>query len=252
MAALTFPHGSPQGYRDGCRSKGGCPHAGSNTYLTCVEAHTRRQGDFAAAKLPVAQPLPRRATVARSSREADSAGSVHGQDEEHLPQRARHGTTWRYRMGCQKDVLCPNWHQGRTTCAEARRRYARQWRLSRLAAGRLDHGTSNGYLLGCREGCPADASGRTCSQARLEYLKEWSDSVGRRATVSLVDRDAAVDIVREFVRQGMSLREIARRSGCGRSTVTLLAGERPPLNVTSDTFTRLSALAQEHETGATR
>jgi hypothetical protein len=32
-------HGTPAGYKGGCRSRGGCPNHGSRTELTCVRAH---------------------------------------------------------------------------------------------------------------------------------------------------------------------------------------------------------------------
>jgi len=32
-------HGSPAGYRAGCKSKGGCPNHGSRHDLTCVRAY---------------------------------------------------------------------------------------------------------------------------------------------------------------------------------------------------------------------
>lgn len=42
----SFPHGTPAGYRDGCRGNGGCPNHGTEL-MTCKEASTRYSRDLA-------------------------------------------------------------------------------------------------------------------------------------------------------------------------------------------------------------
>jgi hypothetical protein len=44
-AVDTFPHGTPAGFKDGCRSNGGCPNRGT-TRMTCLDASARYARDL--------------------------------------------------------------------------------------------------------------------------------------------------------------------------------------------------------------
>jgi hypothetical protein len=57
--APDFPHGSPQGYYDGCKTNPPCANFGSDEWLTCKEAFANRSTDFSASKLPLGQKIPR-------------------------------------------------------------------------------------------------------------------------------------------------------------------------------------------------
>ncbi|WP_213816266.1 hypothetical protein [Glaciihabitans sp. dw_435] len=52
LYADDFPHGTANGYDQGCKGAAQCLYHGSTTYLTCVEASMLRRGDYNAAKLP--------------------------------------------------------------------------------------------------------------------------------------------------------------------------------------------------------
>ncbi len=205
-------HGSPAGFAAGCRSRGGCPHARSETTLTCVEASIARRRDYAYARLPATQVLPRscaQAVTPTLTRDVDSDV---------------HGTPRGYRRGCVSDRHCLNWELGRITCAEARRRYLAKWKASRWeGTGRsIEHGTSNGYLLGCRDRCPGDAQGMTCSDARTRYKLDRARAAGVHPRDELVPADEIVRVLRQWVNAGRSIRSIARATGCGKSTLTAL------------------------------
>lgn len=210
-------HGSPAGFEAGCRSYGGCPHFGSVTTLTCVEASIARRRDYALARLPATQMLPRSAP--------EAAGPLP------LPvaQVDAHGTPRGYRRGCTTDQGCANWVLGRMTCAEARRRYLRQWKASRREGrGRsIPHGTSNGYLLGCRQQCPGDVDGTTCTVARNRYKLERARAAGVQPRDELVPADDIVRVLQQWVSSGRSIRSIARTTGCGKSTLTALLTTSP-------------------------
>ena len=214
--AGAFPHGSPKGYELGCRSRGGCPYHRATTTLTCVEAAIAARGDGILAMLPADQPLPRRSTVLPTSRSFDEQ-PVAGES---------HGTVWRYRQGCRDATRCPHWRLGRVTCAEARRRYFADYH-ARRRTGRgtpIRHGTSAGYLSGCtsEEGCPRDARGCSCREARTEYRRRRARAQGIQPPASTVPADEAVRLVTELAQLPLTGREIARIAGVGRSTVARL------------------------------
>jgi hypothetical protein len=215
-------HGSVVAHLAGCRTKAACPHHDSSEWLTCAEAAVARRGDWRAAAYSLETPIPRDWQV----REAPARPVVHG-------------TIWGYRRGCRSDVLCPNRYRDLATCAEMRRRYSEEYRRRRSSGdGRaIEHGTSNGYLLGCRgDDCPG-GRGTTCRAARAAYRQ------ARRAANDgrlLVPADEVARAVRGLCDAGLSAREIARRTGTGRATLTaLLAGRRA--RVTRDVAERIAA-----------
>lgn len=202
-------HGSVVAHLAGCRTKAACPHQDSPDWLTCAEAAVARRGDWLAAAYSLETPIPRD----WHRREAPSPPAVHG-------------TIWGYRRGCSSAVLCPNRYRDRPTCADARRHYIEEYRRRRASGdGRaIEHGTSNGYLLGCRGlDCPGD-QGVSCRAARAEYRRaRRAPDDGRR----LVPAAEVARVVRGLCDAGLSAREIARRTGAGRATLTaLLAGRR--------------------------
>jgi hypothetical protein len=245
-------HGSPAGYEDGCRTPAQCPHHRDPEWLTCAEAVIRRRGDRQLSRLPMTQPLARHPLAAKAAPAApvqvERADAPQTTDAAARRSRqARHGTMWQYRQGCQDDRSCPHWTAGRVTCAEARRRYVAKWRADRLAGigTAFDHGTSNGYLMGCTDGrtCPTGVDGLTCSEARSRYRERLARAAGiapRAETMSAAD---AARRVRAWVAQGRSIREIAHLTGCGRTTIAELAAddERRRRRVTPRTMTLILA-----------
>lgn len=207
------PHGSPAGYDVGCRSKGGCANDQTSALLTCVEAAQRRRGDFALSRLPADVPLLRH-----------GAPQPHEKVDRLLPAAQVHGTPWGYRRGCRSPYACPNWRTAVPTCADARADYVRSWSRRRRSAPDAVHGTSAMYLLGCRDErlCPGDELGRTCSRARSEYRRRRARAIGVMPKQELVDAEPARQRIQVWLDDGFSLREIARRTQCGRSTIAAI------------------------------
>lgn len=220
------PHGSARGYESGCRSRGGCRHHDSPEMLTCVEAWIARRSDFALRGVPEWVPLLRN----------------DGGTPLPVPTEA-HGTIWGYRRGCRRSEGCPARFSGRPTCADARRAYMQGYGSRRLA-GRgapVAHGTSNGYLLGCRDAadCPGGPDGLDCVTARRNLRRARTDTLDAPAAPADARRAAAV--VRRSVSEGVSVREIARRTGCGRATIARLAaaGDDDSPRITRRTHRRI-------------
>lgn len=207
-----FPHGSRAGYELGCRSKGGCLHDADSEFLTCAEAAIRSRWDFAAAKLPDDQPLPRAGAPAPAATTTTTtrSGPVHG-------------TPWGYQRGCRDSRQCPNWRAGRVTCAEARSRYVtkNKERRRRGHGSGIQHGTSGGYLLGCRDrdACPGDATGRTCPEARAAHRRALARTAPRTETT---DAAKARRRIQGWIAEGLSIRQVAKLTGCGRTTITAI------------------------------
>lgn len=228
-AAAAVPHGSPAGFERGCRSRGGCAQHGSDRFLTCAEAAVVRRRDPALSSLPLDQPLPR----------------TEGESGDAVPESV-HGTVWGYRRGCRRASECPNWSRAAVTCSEARRRYVESYRRARLAGegAPIVHGTSRGYLTGCRDrgSCPGDEDGRTCSEARSQYMRERRLAAGGLSR-TMVDAESASRRIRDLRTMGLSLRRIAALAGVGRTTVTrIAAGAGRPVRIEKDIRARILAL----------
>lgn len=133
------------------------------------------------------------------------------------------------------------WGSEGHTCAAARREYAREYRARRLRGeGRpIEHGTSNGYLLGCRDECPGGADGMTCSEARARLRRTTARAAGIPERETLIDATPAVEIVRDLRSRGHSLRGIARLTGAERTTILALADAAPSRMITRETHRKI-------------
>lgn len=166
MRAHTI-HGSPSGYTDGCRSRGGCPNQDHPTLMTCVDANAAARSDWQLAHQPRTQPIPRAITETpapepqtirrrRAPRRGDLA-------------TLKHGTVHGYNQGCRSIDECPNHATDTPTCLEEHRRYYREYfaALREDTTREIPHGTETGYSYGCRdrESCPGDDTGTTCPDA---------------------------------------------------------------------------------------
>lgn len=212
---LGAAHGSHDGYDGGCRTARMCPHDGSSEWLTCAEAAVRRRGDYGWMSFPRFLAMPRDDSPESAKRALAAA-----------PQRSLvHGTIWGYARGCRDSRRCPR--GGGRSCFEARRAYLQQWRLARLAnlENPLEHGTTRGYTSGCRaqSTCPGDATGRTCIQAQRAYKLTRARNQGVRERRAADNAESAAAHVRALLACGVSIRELARRSGVGRTTLSELA-----------------------------
>lgn len=181
----------------------------------------RRRAEYRLWQLPLDQPLPRSApmgepTVASAPvRSTDIRGSAHG-------------SLGGYRRGCRVDELCPNWAHALITCASARRQYMRDYRERRFrdANHAFAHGTPYGYYLGCRDrrSCPGDGeSGLKCADAQARRRRETAAAAGIPARVDPVCSRAASERIWELRERGLTIRSIARLTGCGRTTISELA-----------------------------
>lgn len=230
-----------------------CANGADSDLLSCAEAVIRRRADYRLSRLPAEQPLPRRESLATST--ARPARIVHPPTAPVATAPAKsadpvHGTPWGYTRGCRQEDECPHWRRGALTCTEARRRYIRVWSARRTsgAGTPIDHGTSNGYLLGCRDSgsCPGGAAGTTCSEARASHRRRLAEAAGVPERTESVDAHAAIAKISAMRARGLSLRSIASMTGCGRTTIARLAGgtadERR--RVAPDTLSRI--LAAEH------
>lgn len=236
-AAAEIIHGSPRGFAAGCRSHGGCPHHRSPVFLTCAEAALAHRSDYALGRTDAA--LPVRRPPSSASVLPDPAPSVE-------PRRV-HGTISGYRRGCVADDLCPHRRVGAATCAEARRHYIAGYKRRRLegVGTPVPHGTSNGYLLGCRDerGCPGIVSGRTCAGARADYRATRARAAGVSRAVAAVGAGDVHEKLQEWMRHGVSVRRIASVAGVSRTTVASIArGARDTVRASEETVRKLRAL----------
>jgi hypothetical protein len=235
-ATEQFPHGSPAGYRLGCRTRATCPHGNSSELLSCAEAIVKRRGDYRYWRLPAEQPLTRFETACTVG-----VGSTRSVSEVH-------GTRWGYARGCRNRQSCPNWRRDTMTCSEANQRYNKAYASSRLAGEGtpVDHGTSNGYLLGCRDRstCPGDSQGKTCPDARAQYKEGRARAAGIPPRIEAVDARAATEKLRSLKAGGLSLRRIAALTGCGRTTISdlLAEGDASRSRITPATLDRILSL----------
>lgn len=180
-AQAGIPHGSESGYREGCRSRGGCPNWSSTRWMTCVEAIAARRGDYGMRKLASNEPVPRRATQ---------------------PAKAAPGPS---------GVRTP------TAQVSPNRRTA-------PARSAIVHGTSAGYLRGCRDdaNCPHDGD-QSCREARNASRRMSARARGVKQKEAVVDAAPLQTCLRTAVEQGSSLRALARHAGIGHTTMNNIA-----------------------------
>lgn len=233
-----FPHGSRAGYEQGCRSKGACLYDADSEFLTCAEAMIRSRWDYTAAKLPAHQPLPRAGTVRIRIPAPAAAAPKHP-----TPPAQVHGTPWGYQRGCRESRECPNWRAGRITCSEARSRYVTQnkERRRRGHGTGIQHGTPGGYLLGCRDTCPGDTTGRTCTEARSAHRRALARNTGVNPRTETTDAAKARRRIQAWIAEGLSIRQVAKLTGCGRTTITAIvnpSGTRG-MQITRETLHRI-------------
>ncbi|GAA5201984.1 hypothetical protein GCM10025773_23770 [Microbacterium jejuense] len=102
------------------------------------------------------------------------------------------------------------------------------------------HGTTTGYLRGCRRAgdCPGGADGLTCVDARNASRRRSARAKGIPPREPSVDVSGVAGRIRRLASEGRSLREIARSCGVGRTTITGIAGGTV-LRVNPATFGRI-------------
>ncbi len=178
----TIAHGSPAGYDLGCKSAGGCPNHGSAEWLTCKEAAAARRGDFALTKLPLDEPISRKAleipkapkrvaptptaTTAPTETAPKPARAIAAKPARiPAPKSPRHAPA--SRAAAQAPVL-----RSTETIRTPRRATQPKARIPREEV----HGTVYGWRRGCRtaEDCPsALAGGKSCTEVKREYYADY-------------------------------------------------------------------------------
>ena len=93
------------------------------------------------------------------------------------------------------------------------------------AGGAISHGTSRGYLTGCRrrDECPRSEQGLSCVEARNRAQLKRARARGVPQRPAAVDASPAAERIDQWRNDGLSLREIARMSGVGHTTITNVA-----------------------------
>lgn len=142
-----FPHGTREGYEQGCRGSR-CP-ATEEGWLSCAQARTRYQSDYAyrkrvdaglspaqLAEVDEREAAEQRAQLAaaRARREGAPAPVVSlpapvpapaPVAAEEVPRIRKHGTYNGYNQGCRDEDACPSKVAGGISCVDARREYKR-------------------------------------------------------------------------------------------------------------------------------
>lgn len=219
MNGTTAIHGSPSGYTNGCRTRSSCQMGADGPYLSCTEAYIAHARDYTLSKRPPTQRIGRGRQLSNAAIEATPSADHPSAPK---PSGPVHGTTWGYRRGCVDSSACPHWVLGKMTCADAKREYSRAYaRARRSGQGTpIAHGTIGGYHLGCRapEACPRSEAGISCHEARRARRSAQVRSDGS-ASSQLRDSAEVRQVISRALESGLSVREIARLAGVGRSTI---------------------------------
>lgn len=177
-AETSFPllaarHGSPLGFRSGCRSRGGCPNLRSQHLITCVDAETAWRSDFVIGRKPIDEPIRRDeiegAETKPERQDSPSRAPARSklQRRQRKAQRPVHGRASGYLRGCRRPDECPGGSDG-MTCSEARNAARRRAARARGVPARV---------------LPVDAS---AAVVKINVLREagWSlREIGRAAFV---------------------------------------------------------------------
>lgn len=177
-------HGTPAGYRQGCRGRGECDPAQP---WTCGDAMVRYRGDLMYRRRVDADMSPHEIAAADAADVAADRQHVRDAaraERRALEQQAR--AEKRAAAAAAKRAANPN------PVRATRTRLADPIERARAGAGLADrvgvyrptygadaHGTPAGYARGCRaadtDTCPSFlAGGKSCGQAHREYMAAWS------------------------------------------------------------------------------
>lgn len=204
-AVRDLAHGTELAFRAGCRSRGGCVNRDSARLLTCAEAVVARRSDYHLGKLPMEQAVPR--TDILDSAQAESARSTAKAGSK--PDGPPPGPSGLDSPGAPRA-------EGAEVAPSSRPRATR----GRNARAPLRHGTSTGYLRGCRGAeCPGDERGTTCREARNRTRQRLARRRGVVPRPAAVDAAPAADRISQLRASGLSIASIANMLGVGRTTL---------------------------------
>lgn len=170
---------------------------------------------------PTAADEATRSVPSRSSAAAPRRGRPRKAPSERV-----HGTPYGFQRGCKVHEDCPNVAQNKPSCAEANRRYHREYIAARKS-GRgpaITHGTPTGYQMGCqdRNACPGSADGLSCPDASLAAERRRARGRGVREQRPLVESQPTRQHIARLRDAGMSIIDIIAASGVSRTAIRTL------------------------------
>lgn len=167
--AQRITHGSPEGYRLGCRTQGGCANHNDRELLTCADAHRAAHADWSLGRRPADQAITKADVALNRSRTANRPRATAPNNPtsgtpDTLPRQRSESST-----PPQATVRPP---AKKTNAAASRRKHSNQPREPRQSV----HGTVHGHRRGCKtdDQCPNKGTSQpTCNQAHLAYYRDY-------------------------------------------------------------------------------
>jgi hypothetical protein len=198
--ARRIVHGSPDGYRLGCRSQGGCANHGHPTLLTCADAYAAQGSNWKLRNLPTDQALTRDdIKLEKPAKPAKAAAAP----KPVKPAKARkpkptkeHAPTPAPDPRPSADSAGAHVTRSRTATSRVRpvkkvvgaakpakpkpEPKPRTPRAPRVKAAPQPpvHGSVHGHRRGCKtdEACPNYGTGKpTCTRAHLDYYRDYRE-----------------------------------------------------------------------------
>lgn len=194
-----FPHGTPDGYRQGCKGSH-CPEADEGR-LSCMQAYTRYQSDFGYRRRVDEGMTPvqlwefdarvaeeKRALVARAPRSAPEpepiveVDPVRAAAEAHAATTGipyeKHGTTGGYSSGCRDKESCPGFERVGKSCTQAVNEYQKELKRRRREAEGRVRAVRQAEPRTTDEQVEAEKD-RRVDEATADLRKAHSEAVGR-------------------------------------------------------------------------
>lgn len=207
-----FPHGTREGYDQGCRGSR-CP-ATEDGWLSCAQARTRYQSDYAYRKRVDAGMTP--------------AQLAEFDEREAAEQRAQLAAARARRDGVASAPAPESVEPREVVPAVSAEEAAAIASAERSGVAYERHGTPSGYSAGCRakEACPGiQRVGKSCTDAVVEYQRELKARRRAAEAPAQVVQAAPAETVAEQVAQP-SERVVELREQLAAETARADAAER--------------------------
>lgn len=215
-----FPHGTPDGYRQGCKGSH-CPE-GDEGRLSCMQAYTRYQSDFGyrrrvdegmtpvqLAEFDAKVAEEKRALVAQAPRSAPEPSPTAEPSAVPAIADERHGTTSGYAAGCRLKEACPGVALVGRSCTQAATEYQREVkRRKRAEKDATTPGVSKApaeaagdtpVLLAVRDQL-AKSEGRVAELEGVLNDREQVNAAQAKRIAELTDRVAALEMELDVAR----------------------------------------------------
>jgi hypothetical protein len=245
ILADGFPHGTPAGYDQGCKSGGLCPNKGSDA-MTCKDAKTRYNSDAAYRREIDGAPKPR--LIEPFKKPTQTVALTDELREKLNAPDFPHGSNAGYQRGCRATVeqFCPADEAGRT-CAQANREYKASYTKRREAKEALvSAGVAPADLAAAVDGSLAlSAAGQITTVEAVETASAAIDDFDLDEYSTTDGPDIAVDGLLE------ALDDTRQRLDDTKAQVTTLEEENDRLlkltSTQTDTILKLRQRATELE-----